>query len=138
MSTELPDFTTAPAWMGASGEVVLGATLVTAVNCRHLMVIDWPDLDAPWTPLRTSVEWAREYSDERCGCLVLGCPCTTDPDASEVAPADEWVKRIDMDKLAALLAPFFSGADRAHEEHYTCADAAIAALPELMKGESDE
>lgn len=67
-------------------------------------------------------------------------------DGMVIAPCDEYgrtdreampslTERIDLDELAALLAPYFSGADRAYEEHYTCADAVLAALPELMGGE---
>ena len=56
------------------------------------------------------------------------------PDVTKRNIAEGWVARIDLDELAALLAPYFSSADRAYEEHYTCADAVLAALPELMGG----
>ena len=46
--------------------------------------------------------------------------------------ADEWVKRIDRDKLAEVLKPYFNGGDVAYGEHVECADAVLAALPELM------
>ena len=104
MSTEFPDFTTAPAWMDALGGVV-----------AQRQVMDYRgslsdfSAGAPWTPLDT---------------------------------ADGWVRRIDRDKLAGVieLAPDPShagmgtrhvGMDWARE----MADAAIAALPELMGGE---
>ena len=50
--------------------------------------------------------------------------------------ADEWVRRIDRDKLAEMLKPYFNGGDVAYGEHVECAEAVLAALPELMGGAS--
>ena len=52
--------------------------------------------------------------------------------------ADEWVQRIDSGKLAEMLKPYFNGGDVAYGEHVECAEAVLAALPELMGGEGRE
>ena len=96
MSTGLPDFTTAPAWMDALGGVV---TQQQVMDYRGSLS-DF-SAGAPWTPLDT---------------------------------ADEWVQRIDRDKLAEMLKPYFNGGDVAYGEHVECADAVLAALPDLMGG----
>ena len=96
MSTELPDFTTATAWMDALGGVV---TQRQVMDYRGSLS-DF-SAGAPWTPLDT---------------------------------ADEWVQRIDRDKLAEMLKPYFNGGDVAYGEHVECADAVLAALPDLMGG----
>ena len=44
----------------------------------------------------------------------------------------EWGQRIDRDKLAEMLKPYFNGGDVAYGEHIECAEAVLAALPELM------
>ena len=94
----LPDFTTAPAWMDAPGGVV---------TQRQVMGYRGPLSDfsagAPWAPLNA---------------------------------ADGWVQRIDREKLAEMLKPYFSGGDVAYGENVECADAVLAVLPELMGGAS--
>lgn len=104
-AAELPDFQSAPAWMGASGEVALRETLVTAVNCRHLMVIDWPALDAPWTPLDTPKGHVQRIDRDKLADVI----------DSIVAPDDLTTEHI--------------------ERMMRAADAVLAALPELMGGE---
>ena len=47
---------------------------------------------------------------------------------------DEWIERIDREKLAEMLKPYFNGGDVAYGEHVECAEAVLAALPELMGG----
>lgn len=82
-------------------------------------------------------------------CRVCGCPlklCECRPAGPEWASggspweplrtADEWARHIDRDKLAEMLKPYFNGGDVAYGEHVECADAVLAALPELMGGAS--
>lgn len=95
MSTGLPDFTTAPAWMDALGGVV---TQQQVMDYRGSLS-DF-SAGAPWTPLDT---------------------------------ADEWVRRIDRDKLAEMLKPYFNGGDVAYGEHVECAEAVLAALPDITE-----
>lgn len=98
--SELPDFTTAPAWQDGGGNVYVNLFCGLwnhwkdrAVDANELR--SW----APWKPLRT---------------------------------ADEWARRIDHEKLVEMLRPYFSGGDVVYGEHVDCADAVLAALPELM------
>ena len=60
----------------------------------------------------------------------------TDHIGTRKLTADEWGKRIDRDKLAEMLKPYFNGGDVAYGEHVECAEAVLAALPELMGGAS--
>ena len=102
MSTGLPDFTTAPAWMDALGGMV---------TQQQVMDYRGPLSDfsagAPWTPLDT---------------------------------ADEWVQRIDREKLAEVLDGCFPGCDGPAAEGFIeryvaiAVDAVLAALPDLMGG----
>ena len=104
MSTELPDFNTAPAWQDGGGDVY--------VNLFCGPWYRWKDRAVDANELRS---WA---------------PLTP------LDTADEWVRRIDREKLAEMLKPYFNGGDRAYGEHVECAEAVLAALPDLMGGES--
>ena len=94
--SELPDFTTAPAWQDVHG--VIWEWLGIATQADHFGP-EWASGGSPWEPLRT---------------------------------ADEWARRIDHEKLVEMLRPYFSGGDVVYGEHVDCADAVLAALPELM------
>ena len=142
MSTELPDFNTAMAWMDRHGQI-------------HTDIDLDPDMEpwlmhqrlAPWEPLLTADEWAKQrdgiaeaaaklsesMSIGPTGALRIVTEAT-DHIGTRKLTADEWGKRIDRDKLAEILKPYFSGGDVAYGEHVECADAVLAALPELMGG----
>ena len=96
--SELPDFTTAPAWLDVHGAIWEWLGIATQAD---QLGPEWASGGSPWEPLRT---------------------------------ADEWVKLIDREKLAEMLKPYFNGGDVAYGEHVECADAVLAALPELMGG----
>lgn len=106
MSTELPDFATAPAWLDAMGEATVGEFLVSVQHGQrdHAMTPQALLEYGPWTPLDT---------------------------------ADEWVKRIDRDKLAKVIGHALNEETSWEDRwsHDVAADAVLAALPELMGGE---
>ena len=98
--SELPDFTTAPAWLDVHGAIWEWLGIATQAD---QLGPEGASGGATWGPLRT---------------------------------ADEWVKLSDREKLAEMLKPYFNGGDVAYGEHVECADAVLAALPELMGGAS--
>lgn len=102
MTDELPDFSTYPAWMGASGDVALRETLVTAVNCRHLMVIDWPALDAPWTPLDAAEGWLKRIDRDELAEVIDHTPEPGRSPALRRRIGMEWALEITDAVLAVL------------------------------------
>ena len=109
MSTELPDFTAAPAWQDGGGDVYIN--LCGLWDHWNDRAVDANDLRswAPWTPLDTADEWVRRIDRERLAKVI------------ELAP----------DPSHAGMGTRHVGMDWARE----MADAVIAALPELMGGE---
>lgn len=140
MSTnELPDFTTAPAWANAEGVAYSRGELEKWVSYWDREA-DLADM-GPWTPLMTPRQWAEEYANEKCGCLILGCPCADTPAALEVDTADGWGKRLDPKKLAEVIAstpnPAHAGMGTRHigmSWAREMVEAVLAAMPELMDG----
>ena len=184
-STELPDFTTAPAWLDVHGAIWEWLGIATQAD---KFGPEWASGGSPWTPLRTDDEWdrrkeaaklagkaldrwldqiipathsediidedgdgdfevveerlvtmgrmlTREQIDGQRWGLDVPASLTGQPVAGQMPrTADEWVQRIDRDKLAEMLKPYFNGGDVAYGEHVECADAVLAALPDLMGG----
>ena len=99
--SELPDFTTAPAWLDVHG--VIWEWLDIATTADHFGP-EWASGGSPWEPLRT---------------------------------ADEWVRRIDREKLAKVIELAILGRQTSAPRTAKAATAAVlAALPELMVGAS--
>ena len=82
------------------------------------------------TQFSVQPEWEGEWYEYR---IIETAP--VDP-TLPLRTADEWARHIDRDKLAEMLKPYFNGGDVAYGEHVECADAVLAALPELMGGAS--
>ena len=148
MSAELPDFTTAEYWTNRKG------SSFTASRC-HILADSFPDSMAemaPWTPLMTAKDWAKQRDDLVTAAAELSertlmtaseamavLIAATDWIGAEKLTREGWVQRIDRDKLAgvikSVLDRWFDGYSGGHGE---IADAVLAALPELMGGGSDE
>ena len=58
--SELPDFTTAPAWIGDNGVFNAGAD-AAAIAAHAPYVLE----GCEWTPLRTADEWARHIDRDK-------------------------------------------------------------------------
>ena len=102
MSTELPDFTTAPAWMDALGGVV-----------AQRQVMDYRgslsdfSAGAPWTPLDTADGWVRRIDSGKLADVI----------DSIVAPDDLTTEHIERmtraaDAILAALPELMGGGDR--------------------------
>lgn len=78
MSTGLPDFTTAPAWMDALGGV---ATQQQVMDYRGSLS-DF-SAGAPWTPLDTADEWVRRIDRDALAEVLDGCFPGCDGPAAE-------------------------------------------------------
>ena len=105
MSTELPDFNTAPAWQDGGGDVYVNLPCGPwdhwkdrAVDANELR--SW----APWTPLDTADGWVRRIDSGKLADVI----------DSIVAPDDLATEHI--------------------ERMMRAADAVLAALPDLMGG----
>ena len=94
MSTELPDFTTAPAWMDALGGVV-----------AQRQVMDYRgslsdfSAGAPWTPLDTADGWVRRIDRDALAGVLDGCFPGCDGPAAE-----DFIKRYAAAAVDAALA----------------------------------
>ena len=101
MSTGLPDFNAATAWLDVHG--VIWERLGIATQADQFGP-EWASGGSPWEPLRT---------------------------------ADEWVKRIDRDKLAgALEGTMLDEAHLSSSEAEYLAQLVVDLLPDLMGGAS--
>ena len=146
MSTGLPDFNAATAWLDVHG--VIWERLGIATQADQFGP-EWASGGHPWEPLRTADEWAKQRDGVAEAAAKLSETMSisptealrivteaTDHIGTRKLTADEWGKRIDREKLAEMLKPYFNGGDVAYGEHVECADAVLAALPELMGGAS--
>lgn len=156
-STEWPDFTTARAWVD-SAEIVWERTGGLLSFGNDFIRIDDSERVhelAPWTPLRTAEDWAKQRDDLATAAAELSertlmtaseamavLIAATDWVGVEKRTRDQWAKRIDRDALAKVIRqtpepdrPAALARDVGMAWAQEIADAVIAALPELMGGE---
>ena len=151
--SELPDFTTAPAWLDVHG--VIWEWLDIATMADHFGP-EWASGGSPWEPLGTADEWAKQRDGVAEAAAKLSETMSisptealrivteaTDHIGTRKLTADEWGKRIDRDKLAGVIElatdPSHAGMGTRHvgmDWAREMADAVLAALPELMGGAS--
>ena len=150
--SELPDFTTAPAWLDVHG--VIWEWLDIATTADHFGP-EWASGGSPWEPLGTADEWAKQRDGVAEAAAKLSETMSisptealrivteaTDHIGTRKLTADEWGKRIDRDALAEVLDGCFPGCDGPAAEGFIeryvaiAVDAVLAALPELMGGAS--
>lgn len=145
MSTELPDFRSAPAWMDRRGRI-------WTRNFPKEVEVPLIEDCTPWTPLRTAADWKKQRDDLATAATELSertlmtasesmavLIAATDWIGAEKLTPTQWVQRIVRDKLAKVIdrtqEPGLSPALRRRiGESWAreIADAVIAALPDLM------